>query len=123
LEDRRLLSVFAVTGNGDDHLQAGTMFNNPVPGQADTYALPSLRAAVEAANQHSGNDTIAFDPSLANKTILLQIGRLELSDTTGTTTITGLGASQLTVSGSQLWCVFYLDSGVTAAISGLRNCQ
>jgi parallel beta-helix repeat protein len=123
LEDRRLLSIFVVTGTGDDHLQAGAMFSNPVPGQADTYALPSLRAAVEAANQNLGNDTIEFDSSLANKKIVLQIGCLELSDTTDTTTITGLGANQLTVSGNMAFGVFCIDSGVTAAISGLTISQ
>jgi hypothetical protein len=118
LEDRRLLSIFMVTGTGDAHL-AGDMFANPVSGHTDTYSLPSLRAAVEAANQNTDNDTIEFDPSLANKTISLQIGRLELSDTTGATTITGLGTNQSTVSGNNAWCVFYVDSGVTAQVSGL----
>ncbi len=118
LEDRRLLSVFTVTGTGDEHLQPGSML--PVAGQPDTYEVSSLRAAVEAANQNPGDDTIDFDPvALANQTIMLLNGPLELTGAAVTTTITGLGANQLTVDGSNTYCVFYVDSGVTADISGL----
>ncbi len=119
LEDRRLLSVFVVESTGDDHLQSGAMFSNPVAGQPDTYALPSLRAAVEAADQNPGADTITFAPSLAGQTITLTNYTLELSDTSGTTTITGPGASQLTIDGNNDGTVFQVAGGVTADISGL----
>ncbi len=123
LEDRRLLSVFVVEGTGDAHLQPGAMFSNPIAGQPDTYALPSLRAAVEAADQNPGADTITFDPSLAGQTITLSNGQLELSDTTGKTTITGLGANQLTIDGNSASRVFQVDTGVTADIAGLTISQ
>ena len=108
LEERHLLSVFTVTEIGDSHLETGAMFANPVPGEIDTYALPSLRAAVEAANQHSGDDTIQFDPSLAGETIVLEDGELLLFDATAKTTIEGLGADQLAVSGDNTSRIFSL---------------
>ena len=51
-------------------------------------------------------------------TITLSGTQLELSDTTGTTTITGPPAG-VTVSGGGLSRVFQNDSGVTTSISGL----
>ena len=57
-----------------------------------TTDLTSLREAIAYANSNPGDDTITFDPSLAGQTITLTGGELELTDTTGTTTITGLGA-------------------------------
>ena len=45
-------------------------------------------------------------------------GQLELSDTTGTETITGPAAG-VTVSGGGASRVFQVDAGVTASISGL----
>ena len=78
----------------------------------------SLREAVMLANAFP-DTTIKFDPGLANQTITLGLGELELADTTGTTTIAGLGADQLTISGNNASRVFYVDGGVTADISGL----
>ena len=81
--------------------------------------LVSLREAIAYANSHTGDDTITFDPSLAGQTITLTLGPLELTDTTGVATITGLGANQLTIDGDHSFQTFYIDSGVTASISGL----
>jgi lysophospholipase L1-like esterase len=82
--------------------------------------LTSLREAVAYANSHSGADTITFDSSLlTGKTITLTAGVLQLTDTSGTTTITGLGADKLTVSGNSASGVFSVSSGVTVVISGL----
>jgi fibronectin-binding autotransporter adhesin len=52
------------------------------------------------------------------QTITLNGTQLELSDTTGTETITGPKAG-VTVSGDGLSRVFQVDGGVTASISGL----
>ncbi len=52
------------------------------------------------------------------QTITLTGTQLELSDTTGTETITGPKAG-VTVSGGGLSRVFQVDAGVTASISGL----
>ncbi len=78
----------------------------------------SLREAVELANVFPYT-TITFAPSLAGQTIVLANGPLELTNTTGTTTITGPGASQLIISGNNSSGVFQIDNGVTADISDL----
>ena len=52
------------------------------------------------------------------QTITLNGTQLELSDTTGTETITGPAAG-VTVSGGGKSRVFQVDSGVTASISGM----
>ena len=100
LEDRRLLSIFAVTN-----------LSNSGAG--------SLRQAIANANSNTGADTITFASSLAGNTITLTSGQLNLTDTTGKTTINGLGADQLTVSGNDASRVFYINSGMNAEISGL----
>ena len=107
LEDRHLLSVFTVTSPND----------GPVTAAGQQPGI--LRQAIFDANNNPGDDTIAFDSSLAGQTITLTEGQLELTDTTGAATITGLGASQLTIDGNHTFQVFYIDSGVTALISGL----
>ncbi len=64
--------------------------------------------------------TINFDPTAfaTPQTITLTSGQLELSDTTGTETITGPAAG-VTVNGGGASRVFQVDSGVTASISAL----
>ncbi len=54
----------------------------------------SLREALELANANPGADTITFNAALAGSTINLVLGQLSISDAV---TITGLGASQLTI--------------------------
>jgi hypothetical protein len=107
LEDRSLLSVFTVSNPSD----GAVAHSGDLPG--------SLRQAIYDADTTPGDNTINFDPSLAGGTITLTEGELDLTNTTGTTTITGLGADQLTVSGNHASRVFYVDAGVTAEISGL----
>ena len=53
------------------------------------------------------------------ETIVLTQGELDLTDTTGTTTINGLGPSQLTISGNNASRVFDVSNGASADISGL----
>ena len=104
LEDRRLLSTFIVN-NTHGHGRR----------------RPSdLRQAIAQANTTGGTDTITFDSTVFNtpQTITLTGTQLELSDTTGTETITGPKAG-VTVSGGGASRVFQVDGGVTASISGL----
>ncbi len=91
LEDRRLLSTIVVNNATD----------TPVKGQID------LRQAIVAANTAGGNETITFDKTVFKtpQTINLISGQLELSDTTGTETITGPTA------------------GVTVNAGGLSGCS
>jgi len=80
----------------------------------------SLRWAVEQANQLEGPDTITFDPNVffPGMTIELNSGQLSLTDTTGTTTIDGSGAS-VTVYGTNFSRVLTVGAGVSAELSSL----
>ena len=104
LEDRCVPSTIVVNNATD----------TAVVGEID------LRQAIAMANTNGGNETITFNSTVFNTahTITLTGGQLELSDTTGTETITG-PKSGVTVSGGGLSRVFQIDDGVTASISGL----
>ena len=109
LEDRRLLAAFVVDTLIDQNDGVGV---NGV----------SLRDAIIAANTTAGSDTITFAPSLTAGgpvTLTLTLGELTVSDTIGTTTITGPGASLLSVSGNNISRVFVNAANVTSQISGL----
>ncbi len=86
----------------------------PVVGEID------LRQAIVQANTNGGVETITFDKTVFKtpQTISLTGGQLELSDTTGTVTITGPNVG-VTVSGDGLSRVFEVEAGVTASISGM----
>ena len=104
LEDRRLLSTIIVNNPTD----------TPVTGEID------LRQAIVKANSNGGVETITFDKTVFNtpQTITLNGTQLELSDTTGTETITGPKAG-VTVNGGGNSRVFLVDPNVTASISGM----
>ena len=76
----------------------------------------SLREAITYADSNPGQ-TITFLPSLAGQTITLTNG--PLPDLTQNVVIDGLGASLLTFNEGGTGSGFYVDAGVTAAISGL----
>jgi hypothetical protein len=111
LEDRTVLSTFTVTNTNDS-------------------GAGSLRDAITQA-QSAANlgvaDTIVFnnDSSLGTNfydstphTITLTGGPLTLTDT-ATTTINGPGANLLSISGNNQSGVFAINSGASAALSGL----
>jgi fibronectin-binding autotransporter adhesin len=106
LEDRRLLSTFTVNNTGDNGSGSGL--------------VGDLRYCITQANSAGGDETITFDSTVFGtpQTITLSGTQLELSDTTGTETITG-PAGGVTVSGGGLSRVFQVDPNVTASISGL----
>ena len=101
MEERTLLSGFVVSNIDDSG-----------PG--------SLRQAILDANDQSGANHITFDPTAfaTPQTITLTSGQLELSNTSGTETITGPAAG-VTVSAGGSSRVFQLDSSVPASISGM----
>ena len=105
LEDRRLLSTFTVNSTGDSGTGSGL--------------VGDLRYCINQANL-AGAETIAFDSGVFGtpQTINLTGGQLELSDTTGTETITGPKAG-VTVSAGGNSRVFQVDASVTASISGM----
>ncbi len=80
----------------------------------------SLRQAINLANVQDVAETITFDSTVfaTAQTITLTQGPLELSDSGGTLTITGPKAGLIVNAGGTSG-VFTVDSGVTAAISGL----
>jgi hypothetical protein len=106
LEDRRLLSTFTVDSTADT-LTGGS----PTTG--------TLRWAVEQANAATSASTIDFSLGSTPQTITLSQEMLELSNTSFSTTITGTGASLLTISGNNASQVFDVENGVTASLSGL----
>ena len=111
LEGRALLSTIVVNNPTD----------TPVAGETD------LRQAIALANTNGGAESITFDKTVFNtpQTINLDpaLGQLELSDQTGTETITGPRAG-VTIKGNYTTpgvtnSVFEIEPGATATISGL----
>ena len=88
LEDRMLLTAFTVMN-------------------ADGAGEGSLRAAIEAANASEGADTITFEASLIDQTLMIY-NELVITDDV---TIIGLGAEHLTLSGDGTRRLFRIDDG------------
>jgi hypothetical protein len=88
-------------------------------GSIDTTAANlTLPGAVSLADQFAGEE-ITFDPTVfASAQTITLTAQLELSNTALTTEING-PAADLTISGGGTTRVFKIDSGVTAAFSGL----
>ncbi|WP_158520982.1 choice-of-anchor Q domain-containing protein [Fuerstiella marisgermanici] len=76
----------------------------------------SLREAIERANTHVGADEIQFAAGLSGQTITLTVDQLLVTDDL---TITGLGASNLTVSGGDSFRVFDLQHAADVVIDRL----
>jgi hypothetical protein len=104
LEARQLLSNFTVT---DGLVDSTTM-------------IGSLRWAITQATTTPGDNTVTFDPNAFDRvqTITLTAGELNLTDTSGTVTVTGPGANVLTISGDDASRVFSISSG-EAVLSGM----
>ena len=66
----------------------------------------SLREAIEATNNTSGDDEITFNNSLLGGVITLTMGELAIADDL---TVTGLGAVDLTIDGNQSSRIFRID--------------
>ncbi|HUO07342.1 MAG TPA: choice-of-anchor Q domain-containing protein [Phycisphaerae bacterium] len=82
----------------------------------------SLRDAINAANANPGPDSISFAPALTANgpaTITLTNGEIDFTDTTGLTTITGPGATLLSISGNNANRIFSLSASASASISEL----
>jgi hypothetical protein len=106
LEGRQLLSTFTVNSTSDSGSGSGL--------------TGDLRYCINQANSAGGVQTILFDNTVFNKprTITLSGSQLELSDTTGTETITG-PTKGVTVDGNNASRVFLIDASVSASLSGL----
>ncbi len=113
-------SLAGVTGPADTlTVIPSSVVNTTADNFGFSHGTISLRDAIAGANAVPGQ-TITFDPTVfaSAQTITLSLGQLELSDTSGTETITGPAAG-VTVRGNNTSRVFQVDSGVTATISGL----
>jgi hypothetical protein len=78
----------------------------------------SLRQAIALANADSG-DVVVFDPALSGSTITLTQGAIAI---TGSMTVAGLGAKNLTISGggtSSIFVVEPLEGRPSVTLSGL----
>jgi predicted outer membrane repeat protein len=118
LEARRLLTSYVVD----------TLIDNPAAVAAEVDGAVSLREAISAANSNaifgdapagqSGGtvDAIAFDTSLSGQTIVLGGQELTVSDHLS---ISGLGQSDLAISGNDASPILIVDFGVTADVSGV----
>ena len=119
-----------------------TLVVNTLADESDhTDSLLSLREAIAVVNSQStadlsvgelaqisgtlGTDTIQFESSLFNGgagTIMLSGSELQITQTSGATTITGPGADMLTISGDNKSRVFEIGSesqmGVTGNVTG-----
>jgi hypothetical protein len=99
LECRQLLSGATITVDisGDTHKAGHT----------------TLRDAINQANK-DGGDTIRFAGSLAGSTITLTHGELAI---TSTMTITGLGATQLTIDGNGASRIFDIKASLNSNVT------
>jgi hypothetical protein len=77
LEDRRVLSVYQVTTNGD---AAGLSPSAGTGTEMDPYQIATLRSAVEQSNANPGADSIIFDASLAGDAIVLGGSEIEITE-------------------------------------------
>jgi len=102
----------------DRWVPSAIVVNNPT--DTPVAGLIDLRQAIAMANTNVGDDTITFDKTVFNtpKTITLGGTQLELTDTTGATTITGPNKG-VTVDAGGNSRVFQVDPSVTASISGM----
>lgn len=114
----------AVYDNSAKPVPAGNIGQFNVAAKADTFLVTndadsgpgSLRAAVALANSSLGTpDTITFDPMYFNtsRTIGLTSGEMAITDAL---TIQGLGASLVTISGSNAGRIFNIDNGAGSSM-------
>lgn len=103
---------------GAVELQTTEFFYNPVQSKADSGPW-TLRAAIASV---SSGSNITFVSNLSGQTISLTSGALLINENL---TITGLGATNLAISGNNARQVFNIGGGTTVNISGLtiRNGQ
>ena len=81
---------------------------NTVVTNTNDEGTGSLRQAILNANLFEGTDTITFDPSLQEETIVLTSGELVITDSVN---IEGLENRGITISGNNYSRVFNIDDG------------
>ena len=106
LEPKQLLAAVTV-GNATDDFNAPDTSSITALMSNDGGDGISLREAIAATNNTSGEDTITFDNTLMGETITLGGSQLVINDSV---TIQGLGADQLTISGNDDSRIFLFGS-------------
>ncbi len=112
--------VYQVTSTADNEVNAIT--DGHAGTTADPYLAPSLRSAVEAANDDGGTDTIEFAPSLTAggpTVITLMVSSLPTLEISGQLTIQGPGANRLTIDGGNQYQDFLINAGANVTLDGL----
>ncbi len=104
LEGRAMLSLYMVDNPGDSGTGIGL--------------AGDLQYAINQADQATGNSTILFAPTLDGQTISLQ-GPPRIDKPSGTLTILGPGANELSLSGGHQTGVLTVLPGSKVSISGL----
>ena len=120
--DRRRRRIIAGTGGAAAALGTAVLFAPSA--DAATFTVTnlnsdgagSLRQAVIDANAAGGADTIVFQSGLSGTITLATPGEIDITDPV---TIQGPGASQLAVSGNDLYRIFYASGAGDVSISGL----
>jgi CSLREA domain-containing protein len=102
-----LALALALTSSAFARTFTVTRADDPTPG-ACSPADCSLREAVAAANARQGADTIEFANAVSGNAIVLAHGQLTIRSAL---TISGPGASKLSVSGNGLSRVFHMTGG------------
>lgn len=130
---KALLAVFAVAMVGPVAAQAATFTVNttsdnasaPSPTMTSCPSTCTLRDAVIAADNTSGNNTIVLPAGHYTLSLAptgaddATTGDLNITNTTGTTTITGAGARTTTVDANKVDRVFFVAHGTSASFSHL----
>lgn len=120
LEPRLLLSSIIVSATGDTPNYAA----NVTVAQLNPAVTPvTLRDAINAVNNTTGDNTITFDPTAfpANQLTTITLGStLEISQTSGKITIQGPGSGEVDVSGNNQHTVFLIDANVNAEIDAIE---
>ena len=116
--DQRGLARGPAIDIGAFQTDVALVVNTAIDGNATNSGSMTLREAVNLANAMGGAATISFAPTefTSDQTMSLTQGQLELSDTSGTQTITGPAAG-LTISAGGNSRVLQADANVTAVIS------
>ena len=103
-------------------LLATIVVNSVVDQDLTNVGLISLRDAITAANTTPGPDTITFAPSLtaggATEFPLLR-GQMQITDTSGKTTINGPGSNLMFINGNATSRIFNIASGVSVDMRDL----
>jgi predicted outer membrane repeat protein len=108
LEDRSMLAAFQVQSildTGGLTATGGSGTDN------DPYLIDTLRSAIQQANLNPGADTITFNTAgtfATSQTITLGGSELPITDAV---TITGTGASNLTIDANQQSRIFNINDG------------